>query len=515
MLSIAPQRWMRDAVPAGRYRLVGLRCDGEVLHLDLSTSFRGARCTLQVALTPERVSYRCPPALPEAVRAAILRDLQQRCLPHRGAIQQTVDAAREELACRAVDPAWTALQRLSAGHPEPGPAAEPSPGLPVPTHRAALGALQRLLAGDRAGFEDFYLPLAADPAIDRRVMAAICLAAGDTETAAALRPLSGISDKAGMWRWLQGAPAEEGAAVSLPLPARVQVAARAVWRWGGAAERPEQPIYGSPLARAQQKPRIPLTPRTQELVTRFSTDGFVALRGALSPERAAAWSRRMAGHFRHTLAAEPRHGDGLVHPGRLDPDVPEAGFGGLLRWRTGASIPLHLFSAELAAVVDALAGLEHLQANVSDQLLITRDLQLRPQPPEPCWHLDEPHAGGHLDQQRLAVLALVLVTDVTEADGPTMFLPESPPLVAAALAEHPGQDQDDRAWTAAIGARCARWQRAIGSAGDVFLLHPLTLHARQRPTRTSLRIIANVNLHARQPLSYTEPRSPIERYARP
>ena len=292
-----------------------------------------------------------------------------------------------------------------------------------------------------------------------------------------------------------------------------------------------------------------LTPFAEVVARRaveFEERGYVVLRGLIGPGVLAAWARHVTASYRN---ADERASASTPFARTLDAEQPG---GGTVRWGTGM-VPIAEVSLELAATLDALiGGLDRLVPWMSDYLSLSRywppPMKLAalrslnrtelfdglvaglystvPQLVRPfshrlvrwghfrlSWHLDETPTQGRIEEQKLAVLGLVLLTDVSPEDGPTAFLPDSPTLVARSLVEEPGRNQDDRRWTASIARRCGRRVLATGCAGDVFLLHPLTLHARAQAWRSSLRIVANPNFFARERLSYLEPRSPVERYA--
>ena len=278
----------------------------------------------------------------------------------------------------------------------------------------------------------------------------------------------------------------------------------------------------------------------------LEANGFVVLRGLLDSEILEAWRSHVVASY---LEADERRTAATPFTRTLDPEQPG---GGTVQWGTGV-VPSWRLSMEMAATLDALiGGLDRLVPWMSDYLSVSRywppplamaslrtmnrteqidavmaalvatgprlghpfrDRLIRWMRPRLSWHLDETPARGRLEDQKLGVLGLVLLTDVDVEDGATAFLPDSPPRVARSLRDEPGRDQDDRGWAASIAKRCERQVLATGRAGDVYLLHPLTLHARAPAWRSSLRIVSNPNFLAKEPLSYRDPRSPVERYA--
>lgn len=138
-------------------------------------------------------------------------------------------------------------------------------------------------------------------------------------------------------------------------------------------------------------------------------------------------------------------------------------------------------------------------------------------PPEGGWHLD-----GNLDRWRVdcpgrALIGLELFTDIDPGDGGTAIRVASHRRAARILAE---AESDGLAMEDLISRLEAETQHLCvvevnGRAGDVILMHPLTLHAGSPNINSRVRILANKPFNLRAPLQLGREdslrRSPVER----
>lgn len=416
------------------------------------------------------------------------------------------------------DPSWQALQLLEAGRIAEAQAAVSARApaeraeQPARPHDLALRYLLCRARRDAAGQAEQWWRMLHQPQLDARIFAA--LASGGEDDLAA--------------------------------------AARAVLRWGMPSDRTHI-AYGFPSSQSEACPHD--FTRFAEVVraraAQFEERGFVTLRGLLAPSIIGAWHRDIKTCYLRAVAEQPSL---ATTPFERTLNLEQGGSAagrGTVRWQRGL-VPIPLLSMELAATLDALmGGMDRLVPWMSDYLSFSRYWAKLPRLSDLpsmdraalgdvlktalvgvaarlsrplhdtiigwsydrlAWHIDETPERGRLEEQKLGVLGLILLTDVAIQDGPTAFLPESPRLVARSLLEQPGRNQSDSRWTSSIARRCNRRVLATGRAGDVFLVHPLTLHSRVPPQRSSARIIANPNFFAKSPLCYLQPRSPVERH---
>jgi phytanoyl-CoA dioxygenase PhyH len=130
------------------------------------------------------------------------------------------------------------------------------------------------------------------------------------------------------------------------------------------------------------------------------------------------------------------------------------------------------------------------------------------QPPSPAvgaWHKDGDYFRHFLDSPEQALLAFVLWTDMLPKGGGTFVAPDSVPVVARFLAEHPeGALPGDFDYAELIG-QCRDFVEMTGEAGDVVLLHPYTLHATSQNVLGVSRIITNPPLALREPMNFHRP----------
>ena len=480
----------------------------------IRAALRSRRTTVKVAADPTQRpwvwrAHSGPPTV-----ARLLAQLVARVVPDPASV---LGPTLTEAAHRAQDPVWQNLDQLAQKRtvaPTPVDAIAP-----MSWPARALAALDAIRTGTPHDWALHRHALAAHARTDTRVMAALCFAAQDTDSLAILGSHAPTdATPSGLWQWLtQPSTVPSAPPVSVPLDDRIALAARAIW-WFTHPTTADQPLQDS-----QPHVHTAIQSTVDHHVEHFTAHGWTVLRNAVRPEQLAAWRAHLSRDFQDTLrqadlaggrleqARRLRHARHLKHADKLQLDDPHTPFEGKLRWQTGAKRPLHLLAPELAATVASLTHPAPVGFRVHDQLLITRHLQPI-EPATPDWHIDEVQEAATLQSLRHVALLLVLLTDVTQKDGPTAFLPDSPPRVVQALAQASAPlNTDNRRWTAALAQDCGPPRLATGQAGDVYLLHPLTLHARSASYSRRLRVIANINLWSAEPVDYVHPRSTVEK----
>jgi hypothetical protein len=127
--------------------------------------------------------------------------------------------------------------------------------------------------------------------------------------------------------------------------------------------------------------------------------------------------------------------------------------------------------------------------------------------------VDEPHQEARFKDLRLNLLVLVLLSDVTRPGDGTAFIEGSAQEVARRIAASGGcldlsnEGGQAQAIASALGTR----SEVVGRRGDVFLLHPWTVHAAGQGLAGDIRILANPNLLGRDaPYRPGPPRCPVE-----
>ncbi len=123
----------------------------------------------------------------------------------------------------------------------------------------------------------------------------------------------------------------------------------------------------------------------------------------------------------------------------------------------------------------------------------------------PGWHVDGDFFLHFLDSREQALLILVLWTDVVHQGGPTYLATDSVPVMSRYLADHPAGVEPNGFDFSAHVKECHRFAEATGKAGDVFLVHPFTLHASSQNPLRRPRIITNPTLILKEPMRFSRP----------
>lgn len=517
MAVIPTPTWLSEQLPAHRYRVPpSVRIEERELHFDLGLHERVTADPLELRAGIEgsavAVGYRSPPPVHLDLSRAILIDLRRRLTPHGAALADLLEPA----------PA------TSVAGSEPGTAVEPPDAI---TPEAAADALDAIERGDPPDFARHWVALINDPSVDERLFAALAMAKGWTDIAQTIQPGGPSAQTADALReWIEGLGNGDASPDASDRTACLRVARELVTERTGHRQArgfPDQIGGRGPIV---QRGRAA---HEKEVEQEMLEHGFVVLRQAIPREVVHAWIERVVGDLHRALRDQPQLAWGTTHAELLGSAAANGRFTGSIRWGTGSAMPIHLLSPRVARAVAVLCGGMERLANpfFTDQLLFTgstgpdlraRLVDLRRSLPRwvgggwhpSNWHLDEVRTDGMVGNQRLGLLPLVLLSDVDPEDGPTYFLPDSPGVVAGALpSTGPGIDQDDRTWTRALSlaAGAGALRTATGRAGDVFLLHPLTLHGGAHAQRPGMRVIANPNLRMLAPLDYVgTPRSPVE-----
>lgn len=149
----------------------------------------------------------------------------------------------------------------------------------------------------------------------------------------------------------------------------------------------------------------------------------------------------------------------------------------------------------------------------------------KPDPPRELerWHVDGDFFVHYLDSPEQGLLVVPLFTDVPPSGGGTVIYPRGMREVAAHLRDHPegvsprmvprgepgfkaepGADNNDRSWYLEVVSRGEDddFVEVCGSAGDVFLLHPLMMHVATNNPLRHVRIITNPPIALREPFRF-------------
>ena len=186
----------------------------------------------------------------------------------------------------------------------------------------------------------------------------------------------------------------------------------------------------------------------------------------------------------------------------IDLDVPETWSVNRLTFVGEETFPLEeAFPRIWAGITDLMGGAPRIETrHIGDYLAINLDRAddgLRAGP----LHWDDPDHRATLDDQRLGLVVLALLTKVAPGEGGTVLAPGSLGPTARLLAAHPdGVDLDDERVRREIGARCDERVEATGDVGETYLVHPFVLHARGVSNAPILRVLSNPNIFFTAPM---------------
>lgn len=143
------------------------------------------------------------------------------------------------------------------------------------------------------------------------------------------------------------------------------------------------------------------------------------------------------------------------------------------------------------------------------------DHEGKPVPPQdlPEWHVDGDFFIHYLDSPEQGLLVTPLFTDIVPNGGGTYICPDAIPKIAKHLYDHPEgvsprmtpRDQEgfkqekDLRFFCGVAKSCENFVEATGQVGDVFLMHPLMLHAPSSNALRRVRIITNPPVSLRAP----------------
>jgi hypothetical protein len=211
-------------------------------------------------------------------------------------------------------------------------------------------------------------------------------------------------------------------------------------------------------------------------VTAFERDGFLKieqpeLRGAAEAARAALWAQ---------MELSPDDPASWTRPVVWAADMTGAGpFGDLVR------------SVRLAQTLDALCGVGGWQPRGALGNIPVRF----PGPPadDRGWHIDlntpQPDGGWAVSGRPHTLLLLTLLSDVGPDDAPTRIRVGSHRDVAAVLGETPVDFLEAGRLVDRVSAG-RPVAHATGGAGDMYVVHPFTVHAADEHRGSTPRFMA-------------------------
>ena len=309
-------------------------------------------------------------------------------------------------------------------------------------------------------------------------------------------------DRAALAAWQGG----ETLAPALPIGWRV--AAGELLRWVGGESQADLPAP------------VPLDDELLSLLKGFERTGHACLRGALGEGGVEAWIDAC----RAAAQADPE--------GAIDVEDADVDAASVLRFREGdpatwipgrvvmrapEGLDLPQEAPRLYALICSLVGgVERLSDATLPRRVVLQWSQ-RPDRDRPLadlpWHIDDPDPAMGPGGRDFGLLLLVLLRDVDAADGATLLEPGSAQRVARMLDRDAPVDTVDPAW----GRRFAEGEdvvSATGRAGDVWLVHPWTLHSPGIDRSGALRLrgedLSPVEAFGAKGLADVEPAGPAE-----
>jgi len=228
---------------------------------------------------------------------------------------------------------------------------------------------------------------------------------------------------------------------------------------------------------------------------RYISDGWICLRGAIDFSPGSSMKRLR---------------DATLDQFDIDPQDWSSSPSGLMSLPPTLMFDMHKRAPIVAQTIqELLSPLEEGSSRWSNALVINHNTEIGRSRTGEDWHVDGDHFVHYADGLEQLFLVIVLWTDVAEDQGPTHVDVDSPSLVAEYLLEHPeGVAQAD-----VPAFECCQFRnvvKATGSAGDVYVFDPLSVHWTSANATGRGRVISNpvVSLREAPPPAQLE-RSPV------
>jgi hypothetical protein len=243
---------------------------------------------------------------------------------------------------------------------------------------------------------------------------------------------------------------------------------------------------------------------TEEEVRQFIEQGYVAVRGAFSHELAA----RILPLVWAELEIDIQDLSTWTQPSIL-----------LQKILTAPPIP-EIHTPRYSAVIDDLCGRGRWydSGGVGYWPIVLPGFFSPPwKPPRGGWHLDGRLEVSHIATLDRALVGLELFTDIRPGGGGTVIRVGSHHVVAHLLAEAEPEGLRQRELQRRSAAATTHLPviEITGQAGDVILMHPLTVHASSPNTGNRVRVLANKPVWFREPMNLDRQNgadySPVER----
>ena len=125
-----------------------------------------------------------------------------------------------------------------------------------------------------------------------------------------------------------------------------------------------------------------------------------------------------------------------------------------------------------------------------------------PEHVEKGWHKDGDFFRHFLDSPEQALLTIIVFSDIGPRGGGTFIAPDSIPVVAKYLLEHPGGVKPDDFSHANLIQYCSHRIELTARAGDVVLMHPYMMHTSSFNHSQTARLIINPCCKFSEPMDF-------------
>ena len=242
---------------------------------------------------------------------------------------------------------------------------------------------------------------------------------------------------------------------------------------------------------------------TPEQANHFLDHGYVTIKDCVPREVADRWTSR----------AFERLG--------YDPDNPATWERELVHMDHETCVPVSELSPKgWGAICDVVGGKERIEPEVleiesrhfttinsfewSDSFIVNfnrgADEPWRPPSPQvKGWHKDGSYFRHFLNSPEQALLNAVYWTDVEHQGGGTFIAPDSIPIVARVLAEHP--EGLKRYPFGELIDQCEEFIEVTAEVGDLVIMHPFMLHASSQNHSGKARFMTNPPVMLREPMN--------------
>jgi ectoine hydroxylase-related dioxygenase (phytanoyl-CoA dioxygenase family) len=131
---------------------------------------------------------------------------------------------------------------------------------------------------------------------------------------------------------------------------------------------------------------------------------------------------------------------------------------------------------------------------------------LAPEQVEKGWHKDGDFFKHYLDSPEQALLTIIVFSDIEHKGGGTFIAPDSIPVVARFLLEHPEGVEPNDFSHAGLIKKCNNLIEVTARAGDVILMHPYMLHTSSFNHSQTARLIINPCCKFKEPMQFNRER---------